>query len=64
MAKFVTRGDRQAAATRAEAAYTTGASIRDVAAQENVSFGLARQLLLEAGVTLRGRGGYQPPKNQ
>jgi hypothetical protein len=35
--------------------YDGGASIRDVAAQHNVSFGLARTLLLEAKVTLRTR---------
>jgi Helix-turn-helix domain len=35
--------------------YDGGASIRDVAAEHNVSFGLARTLLLEADVELRTR---------
>lgn len=35
--------------------YEGGASIRDVAAGHGLSYGLARTLLLEAGVTLRSR---------
>ncbi|MFC9341417.1 helix-turn-helix domain-containing protein [Streptomyces sp. NPDC057020] len=37
--------------------YLAGASIRAVADWADLSYGTARQLLLEAGVKLRGRGG-------
>lgn len=36
--------------------YDGGASIRALCAEHGLSFGLARTLLLEAGVELRGRG--------
>ena len=44
---------------RPEAAdhYGQGATIQGVARQLHCSYGLARALLLEAGVVLRGRGG-------
>jgi hypothetical protein len=35
--------------------YDAGASIRDLAEKYDLSFGLARVLLLEAGVTMRTR---------
>jgi hypothetical protein len=59
--------------TRAElhaalkAAYLAGASIRDLAAEHDLAFGTARSLLLEAGVTLRPRGGanhVRPPEDE
>ncbi|NGO67846.1 helix-turn-helix domain-containing protein [Streptomyces boncukensis] len=37
--------------------YKAGASIRDLAAEHNLSYGLARHLLIEAKVPLRGRSG-------
>ncbi|MCC9686934.1 helix-turn-helix domain-containing protein [Streptomyces sp. MNU103] len=37
--------------------YEAGATIRSLAADRDMSYGTTRQLLLEAGVRLRGRGG-------
>ena len=37
--------------------YDAGESIRDIADDLNRSFGFVRNVLVEAGVTLRGRGG-------
>lgn len=39
------------------AVYEAGASIRTLATTHGLSFGTVRGLLLEAGATLRGRGG-------
>ncbi|MEW2068456.1 helix-turn-helix domain-containing protein [Streptomyces sp. NPDC007346] len=39
------------------AEYVAGASVRAVAESAGLSYGTARVLLLEAGVTLRPRGG-------
>lgn len=47
--------DRDKARSAAQQSYDGGASIRDVAAEYGLSFGLVRTLLLEAGVTLRPR---------
>lgn len=41
---------------RLEAAYERHASIRDLVERTGYSFGTVRNLLLEAGVILRGRG--------
>ncbi|MBP5883144.1 helix-turn-helix domain-containing protein [Streptomyces scabiei] len=49
--------DREQAKSRAAELYATGCTIRSVAAQLHRSYGGTRVLLLEAGVTLRGRGG-------
>lgn len=49
--------DRPAMRTRAADLYRGGASIRSVAETLLCSFGLARNLLLEAKVELRTRGG-------
>ncbi|MFD3844785.1 helix-turn-helix domain-containing protein [Streptomyces microflavus] len=40
-------------------AYEEGASIRDLVAVHPASYGLIRALLLEAGVTLRTKGGIR-----
>jgi Helix-turn-helix domain len=48
---------RQALRLQLEAAYKAGASIRDLATAHKLAFGTVRTLLLEAGVTLRARGG-------
>jgi Helix-turn-helix domain len=42
---------------RIRAAYTSGASIREIAARERLSYGCVRQRLLAAGIELRSRGG-------
>jgi hypothetical protein len=53
----VLTGDaRQTTAQRAADLYGQGCTIRSVARQVGRSYGGARVLLLEAGVTLRGRG--------
>ena len=49
--------ERERLTEQAVAAYEQGASIRTVAAQAGVAFATARRLLVDAGVTLRGRGG-------
>ena len=48
---------RAALANELKLAYEAGASIRALASIHRVAFGTVRTLLLEAGVTLRGRGG-------
>lgn len=48
---------RQALRDELRAAYVAGASIRELAAARKLAFGTVRTLLLEAGVTLRARGG-------
>ncbi|MGW6416345.1 helix-turn-helix domain-containing protein [Streptomyces sp. NPDC055055] len=52
------KGDDRTAKARALAEeYVAGASIRALADSADLSYGTARKLLLEAKVTLRGRGG-------
>lgn len=52
------KGEERARTARALAKeYDAGASIRAVASSADLSYGTARMLLLEAKVTLRGRGG-------
>lgn len=48
---------RENARKRAAELYATGVPIRSVAAEIGRSYGGTRVLLLEAGVTLRARGG-------
>ncbi|MDX2763354.1 helix-turn-helix domain-containing protein [Streptomyces europaeiscabiei] len=48
---------RKGARDKAAHLYTQGCTIRSVAAQLGRSYGGTRVLLLEAGVTLRARGG-------
>jgi hypothetical protein len=45
--------------TRAAELYLAGCTIQSVARQIGRSYGLARTLLVEAGVTLRKRGGLR-----
>lgn len=49
--------DREAAQNKAAELYAAGCTIRSVAAQLGRSYGGTRMLLLDAGVTLRTRGG-------
>lgn len=60
IARFTTAG-RQKAAERAARLYRKGSSIRDIAETLECSYGLARTLVVEAGVDLRARGGYKRP---
>lgn len=54
----VLRGEKRlAAAKEAAGFYDQQRSIRDIAEHTGRSFGVVRALLLEAGVTLRPRGG-------
>ncbi|MFB7496027.1 helix-turn-helix domain-containing protein [Streptomyces sp. NPDC056161] len=49
--------ERKAVASSLGRDYEAGATIRALAAERAMSFGTVRALLLEAKVTLRGRGG-------
>lgn len=49
--------DRERLARSLGAEYDAGATIRSLAADRAMSYGTVRQLLIEAEVTLRGRGG-------
>lgn len=53
----LTGNARQTARDQAAHLYARGCTIRSVARQLGRSYGGTRVLLLEAGVTLRGRGG-------
>ena len=53
----LTGTDRDTARQQAAQLYGQGCTIQAVARQLDYSYGLARVLLLEAGVVLRGRGG-------
>lgn len=53
----LTGTDRDTARQRAADLYGQGSTIQGVARQLHCSYGLARVLLLEARVVLRGRGG-------
>jgi hypothetical protein len=44
--------------------YNAGQSIRDIVADAGRSYGFVHRILTEAGVTLRGRGGYRPKKKK
>ena len=44
--------------------YRSGKSIRDLAVQHSLSIGLSRNLLVESGIPLRGRGGSTRGKSQ
>lgn len=48
---------RQTLRAQLKTDYEAGASIRDLATSQKLAFGTVRTLLLEAGVTLRSRGG-------
>jgi hypothetical protein len=49
--------DREKAKARAAELYATGCTIRSIAVALDRSYGGTRALLVEAGVTLRDRGG-------
>ena len=52
------RGDaRDKAAQQAAELYAAGCTIRSIAVQFGRSYGCTRMLLIDAGVTLRDRGG-------
>ena len=53
----ITGDTRDQAKKKAANLYAQGLPVRDIAHQMGRSFGLVRTLLLEAGVTLRPRGG-------
>jgi hypothetical protein len=60
---LVLTGDaRDKARQQAADLYTQGCTIQSVADQIGRSYGGTRVLLLEAGVTLRGRGGSRPKR--
>jgi hypothetical protein len=42
--------------------YTKGASIREIAQSSGRSYGFVQRVLMESGVTMRGRGGYNRTK--
>jgi hypothetical protein len=48
---------REALRTQLRHQYEAGASVRELAKAHKLAFGTVRTLLLEAGVTLRSRGG-------
>lgn len=53
----VTGAAREALAAELVTKYQAGDSIRDLAAETGRSYGFVHRLLVENGVTLRGRGG-------
>ena len=53
----VTGADRSKLASELKKKYTSGASIRALAAETNRSYGFVHRMLSESGVQLRGRGG-------
>jgi hypothetical protein len=55
----VTGAARVELSAQARVAYERGDSIRSIVAARGYSYGLIRQLLVESGVALRGRGGNQ-----
>ena len=63
MADHAAKGTRVSGAARDALAaelvekYTSGDSIRDLAGKTGRSYGFVNRLLVENGVTLRGRGG-------
>jgi predicted transcriptional regulator len=48
---------RDSLASELSTKYKNGASIRELAAETGRSYGFIHRLLVESGVTLRGRGG-------
>ena len=53
----ITGGDRSKLSSDLKRKYTSGASIRSLAAETGRSYGFVHRVLSETGVTLRGRGG-------
>ena len=54
---------REALASELAEKYRDGASIRDLAAEVGRSYGFVHRVLLEHGVTMRGRGGSAPRRS-
>ncbi|MDX6538301.1 MAG: hypothetical protein QOD37_2642 [Gaiellales bacterium] len=53
----ITGGDRNKLAADLKRKYTSGLSIRQLAAETGRSYGFVHRMLAESGVALRGRGG-------
>ena len=53
----ITGPDRDRLSADLKRRYEAGASIRELAADTGRSYGFVHRVLLESGVTLRGRGG-------
>lgn len=53
----ITGGDRTKLAADLKRKYTSGLSIRQLAAETGRSYGFVHRMLAESGVALRGRGG-------
>jgi len=53
----ITGGERSKLASDLKRKYTSGSSIRELAADTGRSYGFVHRLLSESGVKLRGRGG-------
>ncbi|WP_030672249.1 helix-turn-helix domain-containing protein [Streptomyces sp. NRRL B-1347] len=62
MAEVLSGDRRREKARDLRVTYEAGASIRSLAARSGLAYGTVRKLLLEAGTTLRGRGGNQRDK--
>jgi hypothetical protein len=60
----ITGQERQAIGRQLVARYEQGASIRALAEATGRSYGFAHRLLVESGVTLRGRGGGRPGRQR
>lgn len=59
----ITGTDRDALTARIRKRYLSGDSIRSVAADLGRSYGFVHRILVDADVTLRGRGGATRTKN-
>lgn len=55
--KRITGAERESLAKDLKKRYSAGASIRELAAETNRSYGFIHRLLSDSGVKLRGRGG-------
>ena len=55
--KRITGTERESLAKDLKKRYSAGASIRELAAETNRSYGFIHRLLSDSGVKLRGRGG-------
>ena len=53
----ITGGDRSKLAADLKKKYSSGKSIRELAAETGRSYGFVHRILAESGVALRGRGG-------
>ncbi|MBA2768296.1 MAG: transcriptional regulator [Sporichthyaceae bacterium] len=53
----ITGGDRSKLAADLKKKYSSGRSIRELAAETGRSYGFVHRILAESGVPLRGRGG-------